>query len=425
MSSESPRSTTSTNRRHVGSWLWGVIGTVLGVIAIVLLLLLNLPGGWGSTPTTAIDPEDCVGPTGATGLSGQSAYELWLALGNTGTEQEFLDSLVGAPGKDGHVGSDGFSVISSDIGTDGTDGASAYQLWLDAGNVGTEAEFLASLQGAAGADGADGLDGENGTAGLSAFELWSVVYPGGTLTDFIDFIEGKIGAQGEPGMCTVGDIGPTGPQGLPGEPGAQGEQGPIGPAGPAGANGADGEDGADGTSGLGDSGSFWDDTVQGSDGLVSKSINTAYPMYFSGSDTANNRGVSIERCAGDETKPAPYPTTPRSCITFSNAGVYNIAFSAQLWRTQGGDESVVSIWLRKDGVNVPDSRTDVTLQSNSVKHVAAWNFFAPVECTSACSQYQLMWSYSDPHANIWYEGTTTTPTRPAVPSVILTVNQVK
>jgi len=32
---------------------------------------------------------------------GKSAYETWLDLGNTGTEQDFIDSLKGEPGEDG------------------------------------------------------------------------------------------------------------------------------------------------------------------------------------------------------------------------------------------------------------------------------------------------------------------------------------
>ena len=38
------------------------------------------------------------GATGATGATGASAYEIWIAEGNVGTEQDFLDSLVGADG---------------------------------------------------------------------------------------------------------------------------------------------------------------------------------------------------------------------------------------------------------------------------------------------------------------------------------------
>ena len=197
--------------------------------------------------------------------------------------------------------------------------------------------------------------------------------------------------------------------------------------------GATGATGATGAAGVcatptvvaGDSGSFWDDTTQGGDGLLSQNINTAYPIYLGQADTVDNSGVTVATCAGDAAKPAGYPTTPKSCLTFTHPGVYNIAFSAQLYRTAGGNSDVVSFWLRKDGVNVPDSNTDVTLMSNGQKLVAAWNFFAPVTCNGSCSTYQLMWSYDGAHTNIWYQGEQTNPARPAVPSVILTVNQVK
>lgn len=38
---------------------------------------------------------------GQTILKGESAYETWLALGNIGTEQEFIDSLKGEQGDPG------------------------------------------------------------------------------------------------------------------------------------------------------------------------------------------------------------------------------------------------------------------------------------------------------------------------------------
>lgn len=44
-------------------------------------------------------------------------------------------------------------------GTSGTNGKSAYQIWLDAGNTGTEADYLASLKGEQGIQGASGKDG--------------------------------------------------------------------------------------------------------------------------------------------------------------------------------------------------------------------------------------------------------------------------
>lgn len=44
------------------------------------------------------------GPAGADGVNGLSAYEIWLGEGNVGTEQDFLDSLVGPQGPAGSNG---------------------------------------------------------------------------------------------------------------------------------------------------------------------------------------------------------------------------------------------------------------------------------------------------------------------------------
>ena len=358
MTNQSPSRNPRTSRTW-GDRAWGVAGTLLGIVAILVAIL----GRW--FPVTTNPSATCTpvpGAVGAAGVAGASAYDVWIALGNTGTEREFLDSLVGTKGKDGYTGTDGLKAAP---GATGDHGHSAYQLWLDAGNTGTEQDFLNSLIGAAGSDGVDGETGTSGTNGLSAFELWKLEgNANGTIEEFWAELEGNVGPQGIQGLqgipgiqgeqgpkgeCTVGDTGAVGAQGEPGptgEPGPIGSPGPQGPKGDAGLQGIQGipgpkgDTGATGTSGLGDSASFWDSTTQGYDGLVSKSINTAYPMYFSDADTVNNVGITVERCAGDQIKPAGYPVTPKSCITFTHPGVYNIAFSAQLWRTQGGDESV-------------------------------------------------------------------------------------
>ena len=51
-------------------------------------------------------------------------------------------------------------------GSAGADGASAYEIAVANGFVGTETEWLASLVGPAGADGADGADGQNAILGF-------------------------------------------------------------------------------------------------------------------------------------------------------------------------------------------------------------------------------------------------------------------
>ena len=50
-------------------------------------------------------------------------------------------------------------------GKDGVDGKSAYELAVEEGFIGTEPEWLESLQGADGADGADGANGTDGEDG--------------------------------------------------------------------------------------------------------------------------------------------------------------------------------------------------------------------------------------------------------------------
>ena len=416
----------STKNTHWRAWF----GVALGAIAIILSLLLRF--GSPLEAQQANDPT-CNTPTSAGNTQIISAYDLWLTAGNEGTEQDFLASLVGVRGSDGYIGSDGIT------GPKGATGKSAYQLWLDAGNKGTPDAFLAALKGDPGADGVNGL---------SAYDLWILEGNAGSNQDFLKSLVGPAGQQGAAGQQgQTGATGPAGPSGATGKSAyeiwlANGNTGTesdflnslVGPAGATGATGATGPTGAPGicvystaspTLAFGDSGSFWDTTIQGQDGLISRSINTAYPIYLSDADTANNRGVSIQTCAGDAPKPTGYPVTPKSCITFSNPGVYNIAFSAQLNRTAGGSSDVVSFWLRENGADVPNSNTDVTLLANGQKVVAAWNFFAPVTCASTCSTYQIMWSYDAASTNLWYQGPQSNPTRPAIPSVILTVNQVK
>jgi hypothetical protein len=148
-------------------------------------------------------------------------------------------------------------------------------------------------------------------------------------------------------------------------------------------------------------GQFWDTTTQTNAGSTS-----ANPMTFNTSD-AFNTGVSIT--VGNT-----------SHVVIANPGVYNLQFSAQFAKTDSGQDTV-SVWLAKDGVNVADSCTDIDLNNNNARSVAAWNWL--VNSTVANTYYQIYWSSSDTNMSILAEGTRINPTRPAIPSVILTVTQ--
>jgi hypothetical protein len=148
-------------------------------------------------------------------------------------------------------------------------------------------------------------------------------------------------------------------------------------------------------------GQFWDTTTQNNGGAT-----TANPMTFNTSDTFNT-GVSIT--VGNTSR-----------VVIANPGVYNLQFSAQFAKTDSGQDTV-SVWLAKDGVNVADSCTDLDLNNNNARSVAAWNWL--VNPTVANTYYQIYWSSSDTNLSIFAEGTRINPTRPAIPSVILTVTQ--
>ncbi len=91
------------------------------------------------------------------GNPGASAYQVWLSLGNEGSEEDFINSLTGPSGDAG---------------------PSAYQIWLDLGNEGTEEDFINSLTG------------PQGDAGPSAYQVWLDLGNEGTEQDFINSISG-------------------------------------------------------------------------------------------------------------------------------------------------------------------------------------------------------------------------------------------
>lgn len=105
------------------------------------------------------------------GKDGKSAYQIAIENGFVGTEIEWLESLKGADGKDGINGKDGADGLPGKDGIDGKNGAdghdgvngidgkSAYEIAVANGFIGTESEWLESLQGKDGANGRDGVDG--------------------------------------------------------------------------------------------------------------------------------------------------------------------------------------------------------------------------------------------------------------------------
>jgi hypothetical protein len=113
--------------------------------------------------------------------------------------------------------------------------------------------------------------------------------------------------------------------------------------------------------------------------------------------------------------------TSNSHININHAGRYNLAFSAQFHQTSSS--GVVNVWLAKNGTAVDNTNTKISIPSNAPYQVAAWNFFVDSE---GSDYYQIMWSSDSANTVIETVGATGSGASlyPAVPSVILTVNQV-
>jgi hypothetical protein len=137
----------------------------------------------------------------------------------------------------------------------------------------------------------------------------------------------------------------------------------------------------------------------------SGSANTAYSATFNTTDFS--QGVSL--VAG-------------SRITVANTGLYNIQFSAQLHTTS--NEAVdFSIWFAMTGSNIANSNTDFSIEkiNGGGFQVAALNFLTRI---ASGSYIELKYSKTTTNGQLQAKGVQAAPTRPATPSVILTVTQV-
>jgi hypothetical protein len=110
-------------------------------------------------------------------------------------------------------------------------------------------------------------------------------------------------------------------------------------------------------------------------------------------------------------------------ITVPRTGVYNLQFSAQFTNTVNATPYEVVIWFRVDGVDVPNSSTQLTVpgkHSGDNGHaVAAWNLFLRL---TQGSYAEIVWSTASGSVFIEHMTARSSPfTCPAVPSVIATM----
>jgi hypothetical protein len=148
-------------------------------------------------------------------------------------------------------------------------------------------------------------------------------------------------------------------------------------------------------------GAFQDSTDQ-----VAANTTTAYAVTFNTTDFSN--GVTI---------------ASSSRITVADAGIWNLQFSIQFTNTTNSSQDV-DVWFRVNGTNVANSNSRFGFAprkgvGDPFHIIAAMNYFVSLNATN---YIEIMWRPTDVGVTIEQYPAGTSPTRPAVPSAIVTMS---
>jgi hypothetical protein len=148
-------------------------------------------------------------------------------------------------------------------------------------------------------------------------------------------------------------------------------------------------------------GAFQDSTNQ-----VAANTTTAYAVTFNTTDFAN--GVTM---------------ASGSRITVADDGIWNLQFSIQFTNTTNASQDV-DIWFRVNGTNSANSNSRFGFAprkgvGDPYHTIAAMNYFLSLNATD---YVEIMWRPTDVGVTIEKYAAGTSPTRPAVPSSIVTMS---
>ena len=133
---------------------------------------------------------------------------------------------------------------------------------------------------------------------------------------------------------------------------------------------------------------------------------TAYAITFDTTDFSN--GVTLSNS---------------SRLNVSQSGIYNVQFSIQFTNTTNASQDV-DVWFRKNGTNIDKSNSRFGFAprkgvGDPFHIIAAMNFFVSM---NANDYVEIMWRTTDVGVSIEQYAAGTSPTRPSVPSTIVTLS---
>jgi hypothetical protein len=107
-------------------------------------------------------------------------------------------------------------------------------------------------------------------------------------------------------------------------------------------------------------------------------------------------------------------------IYVKETGDYNFFFSAMVTKTNASSGEI-DIWIKKNGSNLSNSNSRITLSGSSAESLLSVGFILDLK---AGDYVQLAFSSPATTAKIVYHSASTSPTRPAIPGIIATINLV-
>jgi len=226
---------------------------------------------------------------------------------------------------------------------------------------------------------------------------------------------GPAGVAGAPAAAgaagSAGAAGPAGPAGLTGNTGPAGPTGATGSTGATGPTGATGDTGATGPTGPGVTpayGAFSSSTTQ-----QPTPASTVIPVTYNNTDTAS-AGVSL------------VGATPTASMLLAAGGVYNMQWSAQIAKTDAGTD-IIDVWPQTAAftagacgtyADVVRSDSTTTLGAAGDRQIMTVNYLLTVPSNTCI---RLVMSSLNVGFQLLATGVQAGPTRPAIPSIIMTV----
>lgn len=145
--------------------------------------------------------------------------------------------------------------------------------------------------------------------------------------------------------------------------------------------------------------------------------NATYGIFQTNQSLSSSANVSQSFVIDTTDEAVGITLSNNSRLNFTDTGVYDIQFSAQV--QQGAGKALIYIWFKHNGQNIPESNTAFNVNANDYA-IASWNF---IKTFNAGDYAEIAWMSNQTTTTFPYfdpgNGT------PIVPALIVTVTQIR